>query len=434
MPHLMFVCAALLLGSGAGCVPRQTNAAGPLALAPQAASPSAPVAPAVARGRLVERISLDGSTWTSATWGYTSPKLLYDGGRVYAVNMVGAGPGKDVARLYWRDAGGWHTGADISPMYQPATMLLDAAGHINVFVTETAGPVHHWRSLRPRDVTEFAEVPVPRPESFRYGYLGVGTDGKMIALCGVDETYSMWFAVKPSVDRPWRRPRRIVPSQKATPPWTSPVYPVVIPDGNVVHVIYSNSPDGGVHNTYNRVEHVACDMRTGRVAHREVVAEGPVGEMTYGVDALKGSDGTLYALYEAGAYVYGGKRPDISERAGLFCAALRPGGVWERVRITPTPGNGQLFLDSVGTLHAFLTTSTNTLHFVSSDSGRAWAPAADPVAWDGSGAFLYVMKPSSGSVITDTVRGVQAEARATPPPGGKSQYPLDYLELRLEGR
>ncbi|WP_410970481.1 hypothetical protein, partial [Salmonella sp. SAL4458] len=62
-------------------------------------------------------------------------------------------------------------------------------------------------------------------------------------------------------------------------------------------VIYSFCPDGSVQNTYNRVEHARYDAATRKVTRHEVIAEGPVGEVTYATDALRAADGTLYALY-----------------------------------------------------------------------------------------------------------------------------------------
>src|SRR5262249_56318918 len=68
----------------------------------------------------VETITCDGTTWTASTWAYTTPKLLWDGARAYAVALVGDGPGKDVARVYWRDTTGWHAGGGGRPRDPPA--------------------------------------------------------------------------------------------------------------------------------------------------------------------------------------------------------------------------------------------------------------------------------------------------------------------------
>src|SRR4051812_5642754 len=89
----------------------------------------------LAHAALAEAIDTEGCKWVSPTWGYSTPKLLYDGKQLYAVGLVGAGTDDCVARVYWRDGSGWHRGADLSPVYQPATMVLDSLGRIYVFTT-----------------------------------------------------------------------------------------------------------------------------------------------------------------------------------------------------------------------------------------------------------------------------------------------------------
>src|SRR5689334_1079239 len=84
----------------------------------------APIASAAAHV-YVERITSANTPWVASTWGYSTPKLLCDGKRLYALALVGAGIDHDTARLYWRDVNAtgsnaeWNRGADLSPVYQP---------------------------------------------------------------------------------------------------------------------------------------------------------------------------------------------------------------------------------------------------------------------------------------------------------------------------
>ncbi|MCC6442209.1 MAG: hypothetical protein IT210_02000 [Armatimonadetes bacterium] len=372
----------------------------------------------------MESITREGTTWTASTWGYNSPKLLYDGKRLFAVSLAGGGPDHDAARLYWRDAEGWHPGAAITPIYQPATILLDSEGHINLFCTDRGKRGYHWRSVRAGDVSEFRETTLTEPERFGYGYLGTGRGKKMIALTGLDQDYRMWLAYKRSPGSPWSRPYLLAPSQRRVAPWQCPLYPVVMPEGNKIHVIYSNCPDGSVHNTYNKVEYALFDTGTKRVIRRDIVAEGPVGEMTYGLDALLDGDGSLYVLYMSGVYAYGEKREDGDRRKGLYCAALRSGGRWESRRITGSSGTGQLYSAPDGRLYVYESTASDTLRYISADHGQSWR--ADGPAWSGIGYFLYILKPNSGSAGGGRLLAVQSVPL---PAGGGSRYGLDYIEL-----
>src|SRR3954466_8369471 len=125
-----------------------------LAAAPLASQPSG--------GARQERITRDGTPWVASTWGYSTPKLLFDGKRLFAVALVGSGIHHDVARLYWRDvddaAGEWKRGVDLSPVYQPATILLDDQGFVHVFSTELGVRGFHWRSRRAGEVSAFDPV------------------------------------------------------------------------------------------------------------------------------------------------------------------------------------------------------------------------------------------------------------------------------------
>ena len=374
----------------------------------------------------MEIIAREGTTWTRPTWAPTTPKLLYDGKKLYAVNLVGSGPGRDVARLYWRDSDGWHEGANITPVYQPATILLDSGGHINLFCTESGLRGCHWRSIKPGDVTAFEQVPLAEPEKFAFGYLGIGSCEDMLVLVGLDTQYAMWIALKPSSSEPWDAPRPLAPSRLGEIPRISPVYPVVMPERERVHVVYSNCPDGGEGNTYNRVQYALLDIRQDRVVRRDVIADGPLGEVTYEQDALLSPDGTLYVLYTAGVYKYSERRNDIEGRKGLYCAVLRPGQHWFIRRLSDNPSWGQLCAGPGGDVHVF----SESRHFVSRNRGKSWEEAG-PRAPDPAGQAFYVIKANSGSVVDGAARMLLAERLGGPLPAGASPFILKYAQVDL---
>lgn len=375
-----------------------------------------------------ELVTSTGVSQTGHTWGYNSPKALYDGERVYAVSIHGPDLYHAQMQLHWREATGWHDGATLAPVYQPATLLLDGEGHINVFCTGAGTRAYHWRSVRPHDVTAFVEVELPQPELFRFGYLGVGTDGRQMALAGLDGGYNLWLAVKSSVADPWSEACQLAAGRTGLPTGNeAPCYPIVMPDGEQVHMVYSMCPDGSVHNTYNRVVYACFDTRQRRLVRQDVVAESRAGIMTYGLDALRASDGTLYALYMGHIHVYGEKPEGEDARKGLYLARRSPGGEWSTVRVTDSTGTAQLFLAPGGILHVIESRYEGARDHVSTDGGRTFRLLEDPVG-PGPAGFLYIIKGNSGSFVDGVVRGVQSAPNLVE--GKVTDYRLEYLEYR----
>ncbi len=381
-------------------------------------------------GDVVETITSQGTGWVCSTWGYNTPKLVYDGKRSYAIGLVD-GPGGRVAQLYARGPAGWTAGATFSPVHQPATILLDDHGCINVFSSDLTTGAHHWRSATAGDVNNFATIPIPDARKFRYGYLGVGTDGHRLALAGLDSNYSMWLAVKPSFEAAWNSPCLVARGQQQVQPWDAPVYPIVMPDAGGVHIIYSNCPDGGIHNTYDKVQYLYFDNATRQVTTREIVAQGPLGTITFGLDALFADDGTVYALYFTGLYVYGEKPSGDAQPHGVYCAVRLAPGKWRTTKVTDSTGAAQLFRDPDGTLHVLQSTPTGIVGFSSTDGGRSWKPAKRQVVSPAVGAFLYVVKANSGSVIDRTVRAIHSHLLPEAVTHGNQRHALEFITITL---
>ena len=375
----------------------------------------------------VETINPGGTPWTAHTWGYSTPKLLFDGKNEYAVGLIGTGPGHDFARLFMRDSLGWHKGADIAPVYQPTTIVLDRKGRINLFCTEAGKQGFNWRSKRPGDVSDFEQIPLPKPEKFSFGYLGAGVDRNVMALVGLDSGYNMWITCQQSPSSVWTEPIMLVKSIRELPR-ISPVYPIVMPRDKQVYVVYSNSPDGSIHNTYNRVEYLIYDIPTARVVKHEIITDGPIGEYTFGLDAYLAPDGTLYVLHFGGIRVYRKKRADIGSRRGLFCTVIREGSPMQTSKVTDSTGTAQLSPVKGRTPEIFQTTSTGTECYRSSDGGSKWKAAALP-AWTGTSSFLYALKPNSGSARDEKQRFVQSTKIST-----EQGYSFEYIELQRNTR
>ncbi|NPV46282.1 MAG: hypothetical protein HPY69_04965 [Armatimonadetes bacterium] len=375
-----------------------------------------------------EIITHTGVPETGHTWGYSSPKALYDGERVYAVSLHGPDMYNAHMQLHWRDAAGWHEGAKLEPVYQPATMLLDGAGHINVFCTGPGTRAYHWRSVRPHDVTAFVEVELPQPELFRFGYLGVGTDSRQMALAGLDGGYNLWLVTRASPDAAWSEACRLAEGKTGLPTGNDAAcYPIVMPAGEQVHLVYSMCPDGSVHNTYNRVIYACFDPRERRIVRQDMIAESPAGIVTYGLDALRAPDGTVYALYMGHIHAYGDKPEGEDALKGLYLATLPPGGQWTTVRVTDSTGTAQLFLAPDGRLHVIESRYEGARDHVSNDGGQTFRLVEGPIG-PGPAGFLYVIKGNSGSVVDGVVRAVQSAANIVD--GKLVDYRLEYLEWR----
>jgi hypothetical protein len=159
-------------------------------------------------------------------------------------------------------------------------------------------------------------------------------------------------------------------------------------------------------------------------------AHGPVGEMTFGMDALRTSDGAVHIIYMSGLHVYGAVQPDEQKRHGVFCATSRDGTNWSIARVSESTGTSQLYQCPDGSLMVFQTTSVGTDVFRSRD-GSDWKKDPAPI-WTSAGAFLYVIKANSGSAMDDFVRAVQSQPIAGAAPDGV-KYGLEYLTAHYPG-
>src|SRR5205823_3495120 len=108
-------------------------------------------------------------------------------------------------------------------------------------------------------------------------------------------------------------------------------------------VVFSSSPDGGVHNTYNRVEFARFNLSP-PIKSANIIVTGPLGEMTFGLDALRLADGSIIAVYLGGLHVYSDIAPDIEKRRGIFAALSHDRQHWTVSRITESTGTAQLRL------------------------------------------------------------------------------------------
>jgi hypothetical protein len=379
-----------------------------------------------------ETITARTTDWTRSTWGTHTPRALWDGRRAYAEALIGMNIKNEVACIYSRGPSGWSAAAHISPTYQPPTLLLDAQRYIHAFTT-TGGIIgHHWRSVRPRDVSRFEEVPLPEPEKFGYGYLGVGTDGKRLVLVGSEkDTWTSYLTLQPSPAEPWTKPVALQPKVQDAHGEVIALYPTVIVAGDLIHVIYIDYRLG---KTYSGSRYVCFDMRKHAVVERHTIVSAPVAEYTAKCDALLGRDGKLRVLYTGGEVAVSGEKiePGIETRNGFFLATRQGPGQWEVRKVGPSAGQfGQLFERTDGRLYVVQSPWDGGVAKLlqSDDGGRSWASAEGPT-WPTPGEGPCVIKANSGSVMDDTLRAVQSPKDASAPKG-TSPYGLEFIQLDL---
>jgi len=306
---------------------------------------------AVAQAQIaVPSIVARGDSWVSPYWGYNTPKLLGDGTAWYTAGIWGATPSEATGVIYKFSNGTWQSGAALPGIYQPATLLLDSAGHVIFIHTRINAPVRMARSKAAGDVSGFIDLPSPSSMDTAY-YIGAAIWKDVISLAYLSGArQDMWLAQYSLATATWDVPIKIAEGQIETLPKTAWTYPIVLPGDDGVHVVASNSPDGNAGNTYNEVWDVFLP-RSGEML-REKLLEAPVGHVAFALDAGFDAAGGLHVLCTWNQPIYGAALPAGSPEMGLYHlwrAAAKPNWVRERLAAPSIAGlsAGAASLDAV---------------------------------------------------------------------------------------
>lgn len=358
-----------------------------------------------------------GQTWASPYWGYSTPKVVFDGKAYYTAGMWGATPETAEGVLYKLEEGVWQAGARLPEIYQPATLALDGQGRLIVAYNRSDKPTVLLRSRTPGEIRDLEPLPAP-PDMPNAYYIGMALREETLHFAYiVTPTYTMYLTHLDLATLAWSPSVVVMEGQVETKPKTAWTYPILWPEADGLHLVASNAPDGGDGNSYNEVWHLFYPKGSADAAQRERVATCPMGHLAYAMDLLVDREGTVHIVGLFNQRKYGDPLPPGSDEAGLyhFHRAIDD-RTWRRERIGPLSLAG-LRLDG------------HRVQVIAQDGGslnvRAWDSATG--TWEAPktllGAdhypspvgFMDVLSPASGSrahglvVVNDGVVPAGAE-------------------------
>jgi len=366
-----------------------------------------------AEGRVVEIAR--GHSWVSPYWGYSSPKIVSDGTAWYTAGLWGADPDSSYGVLYKCDGAAWHEGAHLSNIYQPVTLALDAQGRLLAAYTEQLQPVRIYRSQAPGNIHDLERLPSP-PDMKNAYYIGIAIREDVLYLAYlVTPEYSMFLATLNLASLEWTPSRLVCPGQIERKPKTAWTYPILYPAEDGLHLVASNAPDGGEGNTYNQVWYLFYPHGAHEPSIRELVAETPMGHLSYALDFAIDADGTRHTLFLWNQRKYGDPLPPDSPPAGLYHGWRNDASQsWLRSRLLPD-GYGGFFVSETG-LTAVSATNKTLLWQGPRGGWKDGGPFCQESEMPGAPGFFDVISPASGSraregmaIVTDSVLATEKD-------------------------
>lgn len=335
----------------------------------------------------------------SPYWGYNAPKLVFDGDHFYTLGRWGRQ--QDTARgiVYRSTEDGWETFLEWEGLHhQPGMVLLDSRRRlVLIHARRDAGPRILHQRLR-GDPRGFAPIALPDGLD-RAGYIGAAMDGDRLVLgyIGRPGSYSFQVAWVDLDSGSWSGPFVLAREQRSKEPWTTWLYPLIVPDGEGFHLVVSNNAYNSPY--YNRINYLYVPYGDPASAVTEVVADAnPIEQNLAFAQAIRrAADGALLvsATRRAGdgrirLIVYR-RDPDLRRWKAVFTGSAGIAAIFEHPR-----ERGRMWMSR---------TAGNALRlYRGEDSGRSWSA----VVLNGFGGyglrdtfFLYGISPASGSLIPD---------------------------------
>lgn len=341
-----------------------------------------------------------GQSWVSPIWGYTSPKLVFDGSRYYAAGLWGSSPSSSEGVVYSFDGASWQKGRRLSEIYQPASLLLDDKSRLVVAYARRGKPPVFLRAQSKGDANRFDEIPPP-PEMINAYYLGAAIRGHVLHLAYVTHPdLTMRLAQVDLETQEWTPPIVVRDGQMTGEPRVFWTYPILFADGRGVHLVASNCPDGDEGNTFNRVWYSFYPHGASAPTREEVVAECQVGHNAFAMDMLVDEIGAVQVVIMWNQHVYGPPLPQGTPAAGTYRARRDPvTGVWQRDRVTPATTAG-LYSEDKRLFVLANQNGTVVPHEWRGGTEQAWEefPPLSPRGKVPAGPILLdVLNPASGS-------------------------------------
>ena len=338
-----------------------------------------------------------GEASVSPYWGYNAPKLVFDGDHFYTLGRWG--PRQDSARgvVYRSTEDGWETFLEWGGLHhQPGMVLLDSRRRlVLIHARRDAGP-RILRQRRRGDPGGFSEVSLPEGLD-RAGYIGAAMDGDRLVLgyIGRPGSYSFQTAWVDLDTGSWSGPFVLAPQQRSKEPWTTWLYPLIVPDGDGFHLVVSNNAYRG--SFYNRINYLFVRYDDPASAVAEVVEDvTPWKRNLAFAQAIRQSDhGALFVT--ATHRPEGGRNqlivyrrdPDIRRWEAVFTGSAGIAAVYESPR-----EYGRMWMSG---------TAGDALRlYRGEDDGRRWSRVAlgNFETFELRNTFfLYGVTPSSGSLM-----------------------------------
>ncbi len=340
-----------------------------------------------------------GEASVSPYWGYNAPKLVFDGDHFYTVGRWG--PHQDAARgvVYRSGSDGWEVFLEWEGLHhQPGMVLLDSQRRlVLIHARREAGPLilHQRQRGDPRG---FARIALPDGLD-RAGYIGAAVDGDRLVLgyIGAPGQYSFNVAWVDLDTGTWSGPFLLAREQRSKKPWTTWLYPLIVPDGDGFHLVVSNNAYRSPY--YNRINYLNVLYRHPSSAVAEVVSEvSPwTGNLAFAQAIWRSHGGALFVTVT--------HQPEGGKNQLLVYRRDPNTGHWEAVT-AGSAGIAAVFqnMGHPGQMWMSSTSGPALRLYRGEDEGRRWS-AVSLGCFEGYGLrntfFLYGITLASGSLLPD---------------------------------
>lgn len=355
---------------------------------------------AIATGVTVEPIA-ESDSWVSPYWGYSTPKIVFDGNSWFAVGMRGNAPDQSAGFVCQRDTNGnWKEIAALPDIYQPPTICLDSERRLIVAHTRSGKPVRILRASHASQPNSLGDLPTPTSMENAY-YIGITCFRDTLYLAYITSPdYGMYLTALDLASLQWRTAVQLQKGQLETKPKTAWVYPILAGNDKGLHVVASNSPDGGEENTYNEIWYLLLQPDTLAPVIREKVQSSPMGHVTYAMDMQVDPAGDVHILYQGNRRLYGPPKDPEAQPSGVFHAWRKTAtACWSQSRVGPEGmaalsirgKDVEVFLSGNGAIGRYQWENGSTRWSLRENS---WAQGTLP----GAPGFMDMVSPNSGSV------------------------------------
>lgn len=262
----------------------------------------------------------EGEGWVSSYWGYTAPKLAYDGETYYTAALWGGSPEQAYGTLYAYRDGEWEAGQELPDMYQPPALLLDSSGRLVVLYARQGKPPVLLRA-RKRGAAEGLEALEPHPAIRNAYYIGAAIRQNTLYMAYLTSPSYNFYLTQLDLDTmQWSEPLLVQEGYVRAKPKTAWTYPVLLATAEGLHLVTSNCPDGGDGNTYDRVWYLFFPEGSNQYTLRQEVAACPMGHIAYAMDMIAGPAGGVHIVLMWNVHKYGAPLPETQSPAGTYHA------------------------------------------------------------------------------------------------------------------